>query len=188
MSILEQKLQKHEVALNFQEQIPMVVSIAELSPKVPLSYIYIWSICHHLLPVALVLLCMLFGSRLCDKTEIAQKSECWKESSEHPQQMKLSQNYSITMSCSFASKRVDIWNWASGFFSARTGGKWFLHKECADLPMCSVLGLVDDRFSVNVSSNFFWYVFTWIFMWRGIQMLKIHSIIKFTSVSHLSKT
>ena len=112
------------------------------------------------------------------------------QSSKHIQQMKLSQslNYSITMSCSFASKRVDIWNWVSVFFSARTGGKWFLHKECADLPMCSALGLVDDRFSVNVSFIFFWYVFTWIFLWRWIQMLKIQSIIKFTSVSHLSKT
>ena len=53
---------------------------------------------------------------------------------------------------------------------------------------CSALGLVDDRFSVNVSFIFFWYVFTWIFLWRGIQMLKIQSIIKFTSVSHLLKT
>ena len=133
-----------KVALNFQEQIPMVRNSPQSSP-----FIYIWSIYHHLLPVALVvLLCMLFGSRLCDKTEIAQKSECWREYNPANiiNKWNGSQNYSITMLCSFASKRVDIWNWVSVFFSARTGGKWFLHKECADLPMCSVLGLVDDRF------------------------------------------
>ena len=89
------------------------------------------------------------------------------QSSKHIQQMKLSQslNYSITMSCSFASKRVDIWNWPSIFFCK---------KVILAQGMCSVLGLVDDRFSVNVSSIFFWYVFAWSFMWRGIQMLKIY--------------